>query len=222
MSSSTVSVGQHRILIVDDHPVVRHGLALAIGHEPDLDVCGEAASTQEALRLVESDQPDVAIVDLALDGEDGIELIDYITSRWSSVKVLVYSSHDEEVYAGRVLRAGAMGYVSKRESMPTTVAAIRQILRGDVYLSPKMTANLLQRAVVGKPLEQDPVGTFSNRELQVFKLIGHGLSTVQIARQLELSPKTIESHRKVIKTKLNVRTLAQLRHRAYHWVQENR
>ncbi|MGO8749187.1 MAG: response regulator [Thermoguttaceae bacterium] len=221
MSSSSVSAGQYRILIVDDHPVVRHGLAWTIGQDPDLDVCGEAACIEEALRLVESDPPDVAVIDLALDGEDGNELIDHIRSRWPSVKILVYSSHDEEIYASRVLRAGAMGYVSKREPMPATVAAIRQILRGEVYFSPKMTANLLQRAAIGKPLEQNPVETFSNRELQVFKMMGQGMNTVQIAHKLELSSKTVESHRKVIKTKLNIRTLAQLRRRAFQWVQEN-
>ena len=111
----------------------------------------------EALRLVESRHPDVVIIDLSLDGEDGIELIDYIKSRWPAVKILVYSSHDEEMFAGRVLRAGAMGYVSKCEPMQTAVTAVRQILRGEVYLSPRMAASLLQRAAVGKPLEENPV-----------------------------------------------------------------
>ena len=206
---------------MDDHPVVRQGLALAIGREADLEICGEAEHIEEALRLVEGGHPDVVIIDLSLDGEDGIELIDYIKSRWPAVKILVYSSHDEDTFAGRVLRAGAMGFVSKREPMPKIVEAVRQILGGEVYLSPQMTTKLLQRAAVGKPLDHNPTETLSNRELQVFEMIGQGLSTVQIAEKLDVSPKTVESHRKVIKTKLNVQTSAQLSRKAFQWVQEN-
>ncbi|MGA2502112.1 MAG: response regulator transcription factor, partial [Tepidisphaeraceae bacterium] len=187
----------------------------------DMEVCGEAERIEEALRLVEGANPDVVIIDLTLDGEDGIELIDYIKSRWPSVKILVYSSHDEETFAGRVLRAGATGFASKRESMPKIVAAVRQILEGEVYLSPAMTTRLLQRAAVGKPLDHNPAEALSNRELQVFEMIGRGMNTIEIAHKLELSPKTVESHRKVIKTKLNVQTAAQLSRRAYQWVQEN-
>ncbi len=201
--------------------MVRQGLALAIGRESDLEVCGEAAHIEEALRAVETGCPDVVIIDLSLDGEDGIELIDYIKSRWSSVKILVYSSHDEETFAGRVLRAGATGFVSKRETMPKVIAALRQILSGEVCLSPQMATKLLQRAAVGKPLDYNPTEALSNRELQVFEMIGQGLSTVEIARKLQVSPKTVESHRKVIKTKLNVQTSSQLSRRAYQWVQEN-
>ena len=221
MNNSINSLTRRRILIVDDHPVVRQGLVLAIGREPDLEVCGEAAHIEEAMRLAEDGHPDVVIVDLSLDGEDGIELIDYVKSRWSSVKILVYSSHDEETYAGRVLRAGAMGYISKREPMTKIVVAVRQILSGEIYLSPQMTTKLLQRAVVGKPLDYNPMETLSNRELQVFEMIGQGMNTIEIAQKLEVSPKTIESHRKVIKTKLHLQTAAQLSRRAFQWVQEN-
>ena len=221
MSRAFNPLTRRRVLIVDDHPVVRQGLALAIGREPDLEVCGDAEHIQEALRLVEEGHPDVVIIDLSLDGEDGIELIDYIKSRWSSVKILVYSSHHEETYAGRVLRAGASGFISKREALPKIVAAVRQVLSGEVYLSPQMTTTLLQRASVGKPLDHNPSETLTNRELQVFEMIGQGMNTVEIAHKLELSPKTVESHRKVIKTKLNVQTAAQLSRRAFQWVQEN-
>ncbi|MEI8375502.1 MAG: response regulator transcription factor [Planctomycetota bacterium] len=221
MSNSINFLTRRRVLIVDDHPVVRQGLVLAIGREPDLEVCGEAADIEEALRLAEEGYPDVAIIDLSLDGEDGIELIDYVKSRWSSVKILVYSSHDEETYAGRVLRAGAMGYVSKREPMLNVVVAVRQILAGEIYLSPHMTTKLLQRAAVGKPLDYNPTETLSNRELQVFEMIGQGVNTIEIARKLELSPKTVESHRKVIKAKLHLQTAAQLSRRAFQWAQEN-
>ncbi len=221
MSKPPVPLGRYRVLIVDDHPVVRQGLVLAFGREPDLEVCGEAEHIEEALRLVEGQHPDVVIIDLSLDGEDGIELIDYIKSRWPAVRILVYSSHDEETYAGRVLRAGAAGFISKREAMPKIVAAIRLVLGGEVSLSPAMTTRLLQRAAVGKPLDHNPADTLSNRELQVFEMIGRGMNTVEIAHKLQVSPKTIESHRKVIKIKLNVQTSAQLSRRAFQWVQEN-
>ncbi len=221
MSSSSVFLTRRRVLIVDDHPVVRQGLSLTIGREPDLEVCGEAEHIEEALRLVEGRHPDVVIIDLSLDGEDGIELIDYIKSRWSAVKILVYSSHDEDTFAGRVLRAGATGFVSKREAMPKIVAAVRQVLCGEVYLSPQMTTTLLQRAAIGKPLDHNPMEALSTRELQVFEMIGQGMSTMQIAEKLKVSPKTVESQRKVIKTKLNVQTSAQLSRRAFQWVQEN-
>jgi len=212
---------RRRVLIVDDHPVVRGGLAQAISREPDLEVCGEAERIEDAMRLVEAQCPDVVIIDLSLDGEDGIELIDFVKSRWPNVKILAYSSHDEETYAGRVLRAGAAGFVSKREPMPKVVLAVRQILCDEVYLSPQMTTKLLQRAAIGKPLDHNPSEALSNRELQVFELIGQGMTTVQIAEKLDVSPKTVESHRKVIKTKLNVQTSAQLSRRAFQWVQEN-
>ena len=188
MINLPATLSRRRVVIVDDHPVVRQGLTLTINRECDFEVCGEAEHIQEALRLMEGSSPDAVIIDLSLDGEDGIELIDYIKSRWSAVKILVYSSHDEETFAGRVLRAGAMGYVSKREPMPLIVTALRQILNGEVFLSAAMATKLLQRAVVGKPLDQNPTEALSNRELQVFEMIGQGLNTVEIANKLELSP----------------------------------
>ena len=188
MSSSPPQLTRRRVLIVDDHPVVRQGLSLAIGREPDLEVCGEAENIEDALRLVEGGHPDAVIIDLCLDGEDGIELIDYIRSRWPSVKILVYSSHDEETFAGRVLRAGATGFASKREPMPKIIAAVRQVLCGEVYLSPRMTTKLLQRAAVGKSLDYNPADTLSNRELQVFQMIGEGMNTSEIARQVGCQP----------------------------------
>jgi DNA-binding NarL/FixJ family response regulator len=221
MTSSSLPLARRRVLIVDDHPVVRQGLATAIGREPDLQVCGDAKCIEEALRLVEGGHPDAVIIDLCLDGEDGIELIDFIKSRWPAVKILVYTAHDEETYAGRVLRAGATGFVSKREAMPKLIAAIRQVLCGQVSLSPLMTARLLQRAAVGQSLDYDPVESLSNRELQVFEMIGQGMSTAEIAEKLQVSPKTVESHRKVIKTKLHLETGAQLSRRAFQWVQEH-
>jgi len=208
-------------LIVDDHPVVRYGYAQLIGREPDLEVCGEAADMAEALRQAEAQHPDAAIVDITLDGEDGMELIEYLKSRWPAIKILVASSHDEETFAGRVLRAGAAGYISKREAMLKIVEGLRQVLAGEIYLSPRMATSLLQRAAVGQSLDRNPVESLSNRELQVFEMIGQGLNTVQIAHKLELSPKTVESHRKLIKMKLNLQTAAQLSRSAFQWVQES-
>jgi DNA-binding NarL/FixJ family response regulator len=209
-----------KVLIVDDHPVVRLGLAEMINRETDLTVCGEAAEVTEAMRKMEASHPDVVIIDISLEGESGIELIEHIRARWPSVKMLVSSAHDERVFAGRVLRAGAMGYLSKREALTKIVEALRQVLRGEVYLSPQMATVLLQRVATGKSLDLDPIEALSNRELQVFEMIGQGLTTQEIARKLQVSPKTVESHREGVKMKLNLRNSAQLTRRAFQWVQE--
>jgi DNA-binding NarL/FixJ family response regulator len=216
------SLIKHRVLIVDDHPVVRRGLTEVINEAVDLEVCGEAASIPDALRQVEATAPHVVIIDLSLGGESGIELIDFIKSRWPSIKMLVSSVQDEQTFAGRVLRAGALGFISKTEQLPQVVEAVQQVLRGQVYLSPKMATSMLQRAAVGDALDHDPVRTLSDRELQVFGMIGEGQNTREIARKLGISPKTVESHRKTIKTKLNIGSGAQLTHRAFQWTQENR
>ncbi len=209
-----------KVAIVDDHPVVRQGLCQAVSREADLQVCAEASSIVETLQKLDGASPDVMIIDLSLGGEDGIDLIDYARSRAPSVKILVYSAHDEETFAGRVLRAGGLGFINKKEPISKVVEAIRQVLRGEVYLSPQMTKSLLHRAALGKTLDAEPMSTLSDRELQVFRLIGEGLSTVQIANVLQLSPKTIESHRKTIKQKLNIETGSQLSRRAFQWVME--
>jgi DNA-binding NarL/FixJ family response regulator len=213
-------VVRKKILIVDDHPIVRIGLAQVINREPDLEVCGEACDITEAMRQMEAGQPDVAIIDITLDGESGIELMEYIKEQWPATKMLVSSAHDERVFAGRVLRAGALGYVSKREAIPKIVEAVRQVLRGEVYLSPQIASNLLQHAATGHSLDLDPVASLSDRELQVFEMIGQGLTTREIAGKLHVSPKTVESYRKLIKMKLNLQNSTQLARRAFQWVQE--
>jgi DNA-binding NarL/FixJ family response regulator len=222
MTLSMRSLMKHPVLIVDDHPIVRRGLRDVINETIDLEVCGEAADVPEALRKIEATHPDVVVVDITLGDEDGIELIDYVMSRWPSMKILVSSAHDEKTFAGRVLRAGALGFISKREPLPQVVDAVRQVLRGDVYLSPNMATCLLQRAAGGQSLDQDPVQSLSNRELQVFQLIGEGLSTREIADRLGISPKTVESHRKVLKQKLHSQTSSHLSRQAFQWVQERR
>jgi DNA-binding NarL/FixJ family response regulator len=211
---------KYKLLIVDDHPIVRHGLGELIARQPDLEMCGEAANVSEALRQVESKRPDLAIVDISLEGESGIELIEKIKALYPEVKVLVSSMHDEKTYASRSLRAGALGYINKRESIRKVIEAVRQILRGEVYLSPQMASRLLHRAALGEPIDPHPLDTLSNRELEVFEMVGQGMTTQQIARKLHLSPRTVETHRKKIKTKLNLQNSAQLSRAAFQWVQE--
>ena len=212
--------GKHKVLIVDDHPIVRHGLGELIARQPDLEMCGEAADASEALRHVETTRPDVAVIDISLNGENGIELIGQLKALYPEVKILVSSMHDEKTFAGRALRAGALGYINKRESIRKVVDAVRQVLRGEIYLSPQMANQLLHRAAVGEPLDHDPIETLSNRELEVFEMIGQGMNTQQIAGKLGLSPRTIDTHRKKIKTKLNLPNSAQLSRTAFQWVQE--
>jgi DNA-binding NarL/FixJ family response regulator len=222
MAHPTRSLMKHPVLIVDDHPIVRRGLMDVINETIDLEICGEAADVPEAIRQIEATQPHAVIVDITLGDEDGIELIDCIKWRWPSIRILVSSARDEKTFAGRVLRAGALGFISKREPLPQVVNALRQVLRGEVYLSPHMTTCLLQRAAGRQSLEPDPVQSLSNRELQVFQLIGEGLNTREIAHRLGISPKTVESHRKVLKEKLNAPTSSHLSRQAFQWVQENR
>lgn len=222
MNSRTPSVsGRKKILIVDDHPIVRRGLADLLAREPDLVVCGGAESVAEAFAQVEASGPDLVVVDIALKDSSGIALLTGIKDHHPDVKTLVWSMFDEEIFAERAVRAGAMGYVNKKEPIEKIVEAIRAVLRGNVCLSHHMTNRLIRRVCLGVPADEDPIHRLSNRELQVFQMIGSGLTTKQIARKLELSPKTIEAHREKIKTKLGVANAAELSHRAVQWVLEN-
>ncbi len=209
---------KHKVLLVDDHPLVRRGLADLIAGEPDLEVCGQASDVTEALQVVEHGNPDLVVIDLTLKAGHGIDLIEKLRARSEQVKMLVSSMHDEMLFAERVLRAGAMGYVTKQESPETLLGAIRQVLRGEVYLSARMTSRLLHRVAAGAPPQESQLQILSNRELEVFEMIGQGLTTLQIARRLELSPKTIETHREKIKQKLNLKNSAELSRRAVQWV----
>ncbi len=215
-------MSKNKILIVDDHPIVRHGLGELIARQPDLEMSGEAADAAEALRQIETNRPDAAIIDISLGGDNGLELIGQLKALHSEIKVLVSSMHDEKTFAGRALRAGALGYINKRESIRKVIDAVRQVLRGEIYLSPQMANQLLHRAAVGEPLDHDPMETLSNRELEIFEMIGQGMNTRQIAGKLDRSPRTIETHRKKIKTKLNLQNGAQLSRAAFQWVQESR
>jgi DNA-binding NarL/FixJ family response regulator len=221
-ANSDTRMTKYRVLIVDDHPVVRDGLGELINQESDLEVCGEAADATEALRLVEEARPNVAVVDLSLQSGHGIELIEQIKARNEQIKMLVWSMHDEMLFAERALRAGAVGYINKQEATEKVIDAIHTILRGEICLSARMANRLLHSVVGGEPLDQNPVASLSNRELEVFEMIGQGLATKQIARKLHLSPKTIETHREKIKTKLNLANSTELSHRALQGVLENR
>ncbi len=212
-----------RVLIVDDHPVVRHGLSELINRTADLEVVGQAGKASEAISVLDAVKPDLVVIDISLEDGSGIELIKQLKARNPEVKMLVNSMHDEKLYAERALRAGAMGYVNKEESMDQIVEAIRQVLRGRVYLSNAMSDRVLHRVVSGgseEEGERSPVETLSDRELEVFELMGKGLTTRQIAKKLHLSPKTVETHREHIKTKLNLTNNNQLLRHAVQWVLE--
>jgi DNA-binding NarL/FixJ family response regulator len=211
---------KYRVLLVDDHPLVRRGLAEVISREPDMETCGEAADVAEAISEVERSKPDIVVVDLTLKTGHGLELLERLKAHVPNLKTLVSSMHDETLFAERVLRAGARGYVTKQEPPETLVRAIRQVLRGELYLSPRMTSRLLNRVVVGASTQEDPVQNLSNREVEVYEMIGQGLTIQQIASRLHLSPKTVETHREKIKQKLNVKSSAELNRRAVQWVIE--
>ena len=207
-----------RILIVDDHPMMREGLRTLISRERDLIVCGEAETAGQALDAVANLKPDLVLVDITLPGPTGIELIKDIRALQHAILILVVSMHDESLYAERVLRAGARGFIMKQESGPTMMQAIRQVLAGRIYVSDKMSARILEN-VASNRTEASPIERLSDREWEVFQLIGRGKSTVQIAEDLHLSPKTVETHRARVKEKLDLRTMNELISFASRWVE---
>ena len=213
--------GKTKVLIVDDHPVVRQGLVRLIELQGDLCVCGEAANAPEALRAIETLKPDVAVVDLSLDKDlGGIELIKDIKTQFSQLPVLVLSMHNESVFAERMLRAGAKGYVMKEEAPETMLTAIRRVSDGKIYLSDNMSTRILSGLVKGQPARDKlPAERLSDRELEVLELIGRGLGTSQVAKKLHLSVKTIETHRAHIKEKLQIENASELLQYAIGWVQ---
>jgi len=211
-----------RILVVDDHPAVREALASRIGGQSDLEVCGEAEDIHEALHLIETTKPDLAVVDISLKTGNGIDLIKRVRSRNDQVRILVWSMHPESLYAERSLRAGAMGYINKDQATDRIIDAIREILAGKVYLSSSMAEKLLQRTVGMKRarLDRSPVDTLSDRELEVFRLIGQGVKTANIAARLHVSLGTIWTYRDRIRTKLDLDDGTKLEHFATQWILE--
>lgn len=208
-----------RILIVDDHPVVRQGVRHMLEQEPDLRVCAEAESAGEALQALQKQKPDLAIVDISLKGTDGLELTKWIRAQDEDLPILVLSMHDESLYAERVLRAGAHGYLMKAEVGDKIIAAVRKVLAGEIYLSEKVGQSILHEVSGrGGPLDESPIRNLSDRELEVFRLIGQGHGTREIANLLHLSVKTIETYRAHIKEKLGLTSATQLVRYAAQWV----
>lgn len=211
---------KRRIFLVDDHPLIRERLTQLIEREPDLTVCGEAASAPQALQGLPTVKPDLVVVDISLKDSSGLELIKDIKNLHPSLPVLVLSMHDESLYAERVLRAGAKGYITKQEATTKVLAAIRRILSGEVYMSEEMVARLLNRCVQGNTFGATPVESLADRELEVFQLIGRGKGTRQIAEELHIGIKTVESYRARIKEKLNLDSAHALVQYAIQWVND--
>ena len=221
-NSEQASDNLARVLIVDDHPALCEGLGHRISSQPDMTVCGEAADVADALRKARDLEPDVVIVDIALKNSDGLELIKACRTSGLSVRTLVRSMYEESLYANRCLQAGAMGYVNKEANPLDVIHAIREILQGRVYLSPAMTTEILGRTFNVSGPQADPVDTLTDRQLEVFRMIGNGLNVNQIATRLHLSVHTVETHRENIKRKLNVSSLSELARRAVLWASHNR
>jgi DNA-binding NarL/FixJ family response regulator len=211
-----------RILVVDDHPLFREGIQQMINRNQTLKVCGEAASITEALKAVAELKPDLVLVDISLEGGDGIELIKTLKATYEDLPILVISMHNETLYAERALRAGALGYVMKNESARTVKSAIFKVLGGNVFLSERMSASVLTKMVGGKREEAvSPVEQLSDRELQVFQMLGEGKPTRQIAEELDLTIPTIHSFRTRIKEKLRFQNATELVLNANQWVREH-
>ncbi len=209
-----------RILIVDDHELLRDGMIELLGNDPQLEVCGEAISENEAMALVRERHPHLLVVDVALAQGNGINLIKRIKAHDETIRAIVCSMYDEGLYAERCLRAGAWGYVHKQAPARTMLDAIREVLSGNIYLSPKMTKRLLNAKHLVGTNEASAIERLTDRELEVFTLIGQGLMNARIAAQLHLSPRTVETYRERLKTKLGLKTSAELNRRAVQWVLE--
>lgn len=212
-----------KVFLVDDHPIVRQGLAQMINREPDLTVCGEAQEAASVLQAISTERPDILIVDISLVGPDGLELVKTIRLRHLSLPVLILSMHDEAIYAERALRAGANGYIMKHEAAERVLVAIRQVLNREIYVSERVASRILHHYITGSPAAgQSPLADLSDRELEVFRLIGEGHSTRAIAEELHLSVKTVESHQAHIKDKLSLKNGRELVQHAIQWAMNER
>jgi DNA-binding NarL/FixJ family response regulator len=207
-----------QIFIVDDHPVVRDGLTTIINHERDMNVCGQADDAAGVLKTIAELKPDVVVTDISLKSSDGIELTKSIKARYPGLPVIVFSVHDESIYAERALRAGAHAYMMKETVSEDIVKAIRTVLNGEIFVSDKISKKFLHKIAGDKSgTAKTPIETLSDRELEIFRLIGEGLKTSQIANQLYLSTKTIETYRSRIKEKLNLPNAAELLQYSIKW-----
>jgi DNA-binding NarL/FixJ family response regulator len=208
-----------RILIVDDHEMLRQGMRLLLEQQRDLEVCAEAADETAAMRQYRLLRPDVVIVDISLKTGNGIDLIKRIKAVDSAARIVVYSMHDEQVYAERALRAGAMGYVTKEKPAQAILHGIRDVLKGKLHFSDELTQRVLERVAANEPVAQaSAVDNLSDRELEVFEMIGRGLTTRAIADRLHLSPRTVDTYRERLKIKLVLANAAELHYRAIQWV----
>ncbi len=220
---ATGSAGQparRSVLLVDDHPFMRAGLAQLIDRQPDLAVCGEAGNPAEAFTALGKSQPDLVLSDITMPGRSGLDFIKDLRARHPGLRVLVVSMHDEAIYAERALRAGASGYIMKEAGGENLLAAIRQVLRGETYVSARMAAKLLESFTAARPRgSSSPIEKLTDREFEVFRLIGEGKSTRDIAAQLHLSPKTVDVHRSHIREKLALSDSTALVRHAVRWVE---
>ncbi len=207
-----------KVFVVDDHQLIRQGLALIINRETDLVVCGEAEDAPTAMDAIATTHPDILIVDISLNGPDGLDLLKEMRMRNPEVRVLILSMHDEKIYAERALRAGAQGYVMKQEAAGKVLVALRRILGGEIYVSEQISDRMMQRYIggpsVGKP---SSIADLTDRELEVFRLLGEGQSTREIAETLHISVKTVESYQAHIKEKLSLRSARDLLKHAIQW-----
>jgi DNA-binding NarL/FixJ family response regulator len=211
---------RRRILVIDDHPFMRAGLAQLIDRQADMQVCGEAGNAAEAARELARCAPDLVLTDITMPGRSGLEFIKDLLAAGSKLPVLVVSMHDESIYAERVLRAGARGYIMKEAGGDNLLAAIRQIMRGEVYLSPAMSARILENLSGRRPRgSSSPIEKLTDREFEVFQLIGQGKSTRDVAEQLHLSVKTVDVHRSHLKEKLELKDSTALVRHAVRWVE---
>ena len=211
---------KNKVLIVDDHPLMRKGLALTLQTEGDMDIVGQCDSAEACMDMLDSINPDVAIVDISLPGMSGLELIKHLQVFKSDIKIVVVSRHDEALYAERAIRAGAKGYIMKLEAGEKLVKAVRRVLNGGIYVSEDINERLLMGMASGRrALAESPLEVLSDRELEVFELTGRGQGTREIAERLHLSVKTVESYRARIKEKLNLTSAAELMQHAVQWVE---
>ncbi len=218
----TLTLGRKaRIAIIDDHPIVRAGLATLIARDPQFEVCGEADDVGGGIKLIQGTAPDIAIIDLALRDGSGLDLIRRLKTAKLPVRILVASMYEEALFAERAVRAGASGYINKQEAGRNIIAALHAVLGGKMYLSEKLASRILNQAMVGgiSP-EQDPVTQLSDRELEVFTMIGGGATSAEIAGRLHVSVKTVDTYRQRIKDKLDLKTAAELSREAMHWMLE--
>lgn len=215
----TPADGKTRILLVDDHAVVRFGISQLINRQPDMAVCGEEEDASKAMGAIENLKPDMVIADISLKDSSGLELVRNIKAQHQNLPVLIVSAHDESIYAEIAFRAGALGYLMKEEALEKVITAVRRVLSGAIYVSDTLAAKMLQQQIRGQStISESPVKDLSDRELEVFQLIGQWKTTREIAAELHLSVKTIEYYREQIKRKLSLKNAAELTQRATSWV----